>query len=222
MTAASPSPIAIPMAEPTIPSTSAWASTIPATCRRVAPAARSRPTSRIRSVTVIESVLKMRNAPTKSATAARSEVRAWNAPVDARRLAPRSPGPVRTYGSVVRERSRASDTAAALAPGSRPTSIRLMPICPKTTRAWVSVMTTVRPAASKSGPLPRQDPDDRDPGRRRIAQALERDRRADLQPVGGGEPFRDERGGVRRVAGARRSRSCRGAPGPPADRWPGP
>ena len=50
----------------------------------------------MRSDTVIESVLKMRNAPTKRATAASSEVSAWNAPVEARSEAARSPGPVRT------------------------------------------------------------------------------------------------------------------------------
>ena len=41
---------------------------------RVAPAARSRPTSRVRSMTVIESVLRMRNAPAKRAIAAISAV----------------------------------------------------------------------------------------------------------------------------------------------------
>ena len=44
---------------------------------RVAPAARSSPTSRTRSMTVIESVLKMRNAPANRAIAAISAVVAW-------------------------------------------------------------------------------------------------------------------------------------------------
>jgi hypothetical protein len=42
------------------------------TCDRVVPAARRRPTSRVCSTTVIERVLKIRNAPAKSTTAATS------------------------------------------------------------------------------------------------------------------------------------------------------
>ena len=60
------------------------------TWARVAPAARSRPTSRNRSMTVIESVLKMRNAPVNSAIAAIIAVVAWKSEVDARSDAARS------------------------------------------------------------------------------------------------------------------------------------
>ena len=51
---------------------------------RVAPAARSSPSSRTRSTTVIDSVLKIRNAPANRATAAMSAVVAAKSPVDAR------------------------------------------------------------------------------------------------------------------------------------------
>ena len=66
------------------------------TWRRVAPAARSRPTSRIRSATVIDSVLKMRNAPANSATAAMSAVVTEKSVVDARSVAAMSAGVDRT------------------------------------------------------------------------------------------------------------------------------
>ena len=49
--------------DPTTPSRSAWTRTNRVIWPRVAPAARSRPSSRTRSITVIDSVLKMRNAP---------------------------------------------------------------------------------------------------------------------------------------------------------------
>ena len=70
--------------------------TSPLTWRRVAPAARSRPTSRARSVTVIDSVLKMRNAPPNRASAAMSAVVAWKSTVEARIEAARSSGPEST------------------------------------------------------------------------------------------------------------------------------
>ena len=80
----------------------AWARTKRMTWRRVAPAARSRPTSRTRSATVIDSVLKMRNAPTNSATAAMSAVVAWKSAVEAAAPPAMSAGDERTYGSAIR------------------------------------------------------------------------------------------------------------------------
>ena len=68
-----------------IPTATAWTRMKRWTWPRVAPAARSRPTSRIRSSTVIESVFTMRNAPAKSAIAAISAVVAWKSAVEARR-----------------------------------------------------------------------------------------------------------------------------------------
>ena len=63
---------------------------------RVAPAARSRPSSRTRSTTVIDSVLKIRKAPANSAIAAISAVVAAKSAVDARIDAARSRGDDRT------------------------------------------------------------------------------------------------------------------------------
>ena len=69
------------------------------TWRRLAPAARSRPTSRIRSATVIDRVLKMRNAPANRAIAAMSAVVTAKSVVEARRVAAMSAGVDRMYGS---------------------------------------------------------------------------------------------------------------------------
>ena len=65
---ASPSPATRPTADASTPSASASASTDPSTWRRSAPAIRRRPSSRVRCATVIESVLKIVNAPTSTAT----------------------------------------------------------------------------------------------------------------------------------------------------------
>ena len=72
--------------------TSAWMRMNERTWPRVAPAARSRPTSRTRSMTVIESVLKMRKAPVNRAIAAIIAVVAWKSAVEARSEAARSAG----------------------------------------------------------------------------------------------------------------------------------
>ena len=85
-----------------MPSRSACRSTNPVIWPRVAPAARSRPSSRARSTSVIESVLKMRNAPVNRAIAAMSAVVAWKSAVDERSEAARSAGEDRTYGSISR------------------------------------------------------------------------------------------------------------------------
>ena len=65
---ASPSPPNRPSTEASTPIASASASTEPSTWRRWAPTIRSSPSSRVRWATVIESVLKMVNAPTRIAT----------------------------------------------------------------------------------------------------------------------------------------------------------
>ena len=65
---AMPKPAARPISEASRPMTSASTSTEPSTCRRAAPTIRSSPNSRERWATVIESVLKIVNAPTRTAT----------------------------------------------------------------------------------------------------------------------------------------------------------
>jgi hypothetical protein len=65
---ASPRPASRPMTEASRPTASASTSTEPSTWRRYAPTIRSRPSSRVRWATVIESVLKIVNAPTRIAT----------------------------------------------------------------------------------------------------------------------------------------------------------
>ena len=90
--AASSAPTTSPMSDPMTPSTSAWVSMNDITCPRRAPAARRSPTSRIRSETVIDSVLKIRNAPANSAIAAIRAVVAWKSVVEARRAVARSSG----------------------------------------------------------------------------------------------------------------------------------
>ena len=92
MSAASSHPRTIPPADPSAPRVTACVRTNRWTWRRVVPAARSRPTSRKSSVTVIDSVLKIRNAPPNSETAAMSAVVAWKSAVDDRSDAARSAG----------------------------------------------------------------------------------------------------------------------------------
>ena len=79
------------------------------TCRRVAPTARRSPTSRMRSDTAIESVLKMRNAPTKSTTAATSASVVRKSPVSPRSRSAISDGSSMMYGSYVSRLSSTGD-----------------------------------------------------------------------------------------------------------------
>jgi hypothetical protein len=65
---AMPKPAAMPISEASTPITSASTSTDVSTWRRRAPTIRSSPNSRERWATVIESVLKIVNAPTRIAT----------------------------------------------------------------------------------------------------------------------------------------------------------
>ncbi len=124
------------------------------TWRRVAPAARSSPTSRTCSTTVIDSVLKTRNAPANRAIAAISEVVAWKSEVDARRAAASSCGVDSTYGSSRRRSSRAASTVATSAPASRPMSTRSTAVRSNTVWATCRGTTTIRPNAPLSGPSP--------------------------------------------------------------------
>ncbi len=68
MPAARTMPTTTPSRLPAIPSASPWRRMRPSTWREVVPAARSRPNSRVRSPTVMASVLPTRNAPTTMAT----------------------------------------------------------------------------------------------------------------------------------------------------------
>ena len=64
---ARPMPAAIPISDAVRPTANASRTTLPITCGRVAPSVRSVASSRVRCATVIDSVLKMTNAPTNSA-----------------------------------------------------------------------------------------------------------------------------------------------------------
>ena len=108
----------------------------------------------MRSETVIDSVLKIRNAPANRAMAAIRAVVAWKSAVDARSAAARSCGDERTYGCEVRRASRADETVARSAPGLSPMSTRVTPVSSKTAWAVWSGTMTVRPNAPVSGPSP--------------------------------------------------------------------
>ncbi len=191
--------------------------TRPLTWRRVAPAARSRPTSRARSATVIERVLKMRNAPAKRARAAMRAVVAWKSAVEARIPRARSAGPDRTYGSWVRRSWRARATPSAVASGATTTSTRLTTPVPNRVCASPSPRTTVRPSVAAERPVAGEDPHDRlDPG---TVAAVEGDRVADRRARLLGESLRDERPRRRRPPPAVRRR--RGPDRGPSDRSPG-
>ena len=146
------------------PSTSAPARTNRSTCRRVAPAARSRPTSRTRSPTVIDSVLKMRNAPTNSVIAATSASSPGSRP--SRRAATRR-GRAATRGRTARGRGARRAPAATSArgrtrsaqAGGRRGSTPLG--AEDAARRRRSGATTVRPRRRRPARR-RQDPDDPD------------------------------------------------------------
>ena len=107
------------------------------------------------------SVLKIRNAPPKSATAATSAIVARKSAVDAARLATRSSGVDSVYGSDVSRRSSSPSTALTLAPGARPRSARVTAWVPKSAWADASGTTTVRPAGSGSPGTTARIPDTR-------------------------------------------------------------
>ena len=83
-TCASSTPAAAPSAEPSTPSSAPWVTTTSTTCDRVAPAARSSPSSRTRSITVIASVLRITNAAANRLIAASSAIVERMSAVDAR------------------------------------------------------------------------------------------------------------------------------------------
>ena len=120
-------PPATPSSEPAEPSSSAWTSTIRTSWPRVAPAARSRPSSRIRSTTVIDVALRTRKAAANSVIDASSAIVARMSAVEARIDAATSRGAESTYGSVTSASSMAPVTASTSAPGARTTSTRVMP-----------------------------------------------------------------------------------------------
>ncbi len=93
---ASRTPSATPRAEPRLPSSSACVATMRTTCPRLAPAARSRPSSRTRSTTVIASVLRITNAAANRLMAASSAIVDRTSVVDSRSPASRSCGADRT------------------------------------------------------------------------------------------------------------------------------
>ena len=154
MSSARAMPTTSPTTDPTRPRMTACTMTNRPTCRRVAPAARSRPNSRTRSVTVIDSVLKMRNAPTNRAIAAMSAVVERKSAVETLRDAARSRGDERTYGSEVRATSRAFETSRAVAPSPTTMSTRLTPSSPSSRCAVRSGTMTVRPLDPTNGPSP--------------------------------------------------------------------
>ena len=156
--AARPVPRISPSTPPGSPRTRAWTRTRPLTWRRVAPAARSRPTSRTRSETVIDRVLKMRNAPANKARAAISALVAWKSIVDARIVEARSAGVDRMYGSPVSRCSSSAATASVVAPAPSPISTREAPSSANIDCASASPTTTVRPSVVARGPFPDRIP----------------------------------------------------------------
>ena len=151
---ARPMPPTTPTTDPIAPSANACSMTRPMTCERVAPAARSNPTSRNRSVTVIESVLKIRNAPAKRTTAATSSSVPRKSTVSARSESAVSDVRASRYGSVVIVSSRWPIRSLAVTPGWVLRSTRVTPVISK--RAWAEASGTItsRPAASGTEPSP--------------------------------------------------------------------
>ena len=148
--AARPIPAANPSTTPATARCPAEISTSTVTWRRVMPAARRSPMSRARSATVMASVLKIRKAPPKSASAATSAIVARKSAVEARRAAMRSPGVDSVYGSDVSRRSSDAMTAVMSPPGASPTSARLTASVPTRACAAPSGTMTLRPAGSGS------------------------------------------------------------------------
>ena len=100
----------------------------------------------------------MRNAPTKSETAAISAVIARKSAVDERSDAARSRGDDSTYGSAVSATSSAELTSAGVAPSPTMMSTRLTPSNESSRWAVRSGTTTVRPPEPTNGPSPARIP----------------------------------------------------------------
>ncbi len=120
------------------------------TWRRVIPAARRSPTSRARSATVIESVLKIRNAPPNRATAATRATATRISAVAASSAAATSSGALTVYGSNVRRCSREAVALAASVPSASRTSTAVTRSVAKSACAASSGTTTLRAAGSGS------------------------------------------------------------------------
>ena len=142
--AATPIPSTSPAALPRTPSTAPSASTERSTCPREAPSVRSSANSRARWATVMENVLKMMNAPTKSAMPAKASSAVRRKPSWSRMSAvwlAASACPVRTWtvsGSAARSRST---TASGSVPRTTAMSISSnFPSLPVTRCASVRVM----------------------------------------------------------------------------------
>ncbi len=151
MAVAATAPSRAPRAAPMMPSSRAPLNTNRLSWARVAPAARSSPTSRARSPTVIDSVLTIRKAPTNRTIAATRAAVPWNDADEARRFRARSPGEARTYGSTMLAWSWAVTESAA--PGAMLRSIRVAPARPNADLATSIGTTIVRPEPA-SGPRP--------------------------------------------------------------------
>ena len=158
MIAASSEPMTTPSSDPTTPRRNAWRRTNPVIWPRVAPAARRSPSSRARSTSVMESVLKMRNAPVNSAIAAMSAVVAWKSAVDDRSEAARSAGDDSTYGSMSRRPSSAVATASGSVPSASAMSTRETASWSKAACAVRSGTMTARPSVPTVGPSPSRMP----------------------------------------------------------------
>ncbi len=205
---ASPTPTTTPRATPATPRCPAVINMRVVTWRRVMPAARRSPTSRARSATVIASVLKIRNAPPKSATAATSAIVIRKSAVAASSRAVSSSRVVNAYGSTESRRSRAAVTAGTVLPLATPTSTRSIAFVPN--RAWAawSGTTMVLPAGSGSYGAGARIPAHPERPRPRFRRPVEGDRAPHRESVRPGERVRDE-SRVPAVRGERRA-ACQG------------
>ena len=210
MAVASTSPSASPRTDPSDAEDERLANMNDMTWRRLAPAARSRPTSRMRSATVIDSVLKIRNAPANRAIAAMSAIVTAKSVVEARSVAAMSAGVDRTYGCAVRPPSSArSDAGDRGALGEADVDARDARAAEDGLRGLQR--DDDRPPGCVVGrAVAGDDADDavRDACRRRPSM---RDRRADGEAVLGRETLADERGRRQRDRRARRPRRARSA-----------
>ena len=151
---ARPIPATTPATEPATPKASACSITSPITCERVVPAARSRPTSRVSSATVIDRVLKIRKAPAKRTTAATSRSALRKSAISLRREAARSSVRDSRYGWLLMLASSWPMSSSTDVPGTAPRSTRVTLSVPNSVWADGRVKKTSRPSASGSGPLP--------------------------------------------------------------------
>ena len=156
--AASAAPAASPATDPATPSIVAWTSTKRVSWLRVTPAARSSPSSRIRSVTVIESVLKIRNAPDEQRHG--GDQRGRRPEVRGRRAEGRGQVLLRREGVWLggQRHLERGDDLGLVAPSPTITSTRLTPSMPSSRCAVTSGTTTVRPPDPTNGPSPARIP----------------------------------------------------------------